>query len=117
MNHQKKGVKFGRKRGQRKAFMKGLLVSLIMHEKIETTDTRAKALRPEIEKLVTLAKKNTTAALRLLIARLGSKDAATKLFYDIAPRYKERNGGYTRIIKISKIRKGDDAPLSQIEFV
>lgn len=117
MKHRKEGKKFGREKGQRNAFIKGLLVSLIEHERIETTDARAKAIRPEIEKMTTLAKKQTTASLRLLISRLRSKEAASKLFYTIAPRYTERNGGYTRIIKISKLRKGDDAAMSIIEFV
>lgn len=116
MRHQKKGRKFGRKKGQRVAFLKGLAENLIINESITTTDARAKELRPFIEKQITLAKKQNIASLRLLIARL-SKKSALKLFYDIAPKYKERNGGYTRITKISKVRIGDNAKLSVIEFV
>lgn len=97
-------------------FMKGLVTQLILHEKIETTDARAKELRPATEKLVTLAKKQDIASLRLLISRTSQK-AAMKLFYDIAPRYGERKGGYLRITKISKKRVGDAAPKSIIQFV
>lgn len=116
MIHQKKGRKFGRKKGQRNMFMKGLVTQLILREKIKTTDARAKEMRPEVEKLVTMAKKQTLASLRLLIART-SQESALKLFYDIAPRYAQRNGGYLRITKTSKRRVGDGAPESIIQFV
>ncbi len=116
MRHQKKGRKFGRQKGQRKSFMKGLVVNLIEKEQIVTTDARAKELRSTIEKFVTRAKKQDIASLRLLISRI-SKKSALKLFYDIAPRYKSRNGGYTRIVKMAKRRVGDNASMSRIEFV
>lgn len=116
MRHGKKGRKFGRKKGQRRAFIKGLLNNLIMREKIETTEARAKELRPRAEKFVTLAKKQTIAALRLLLSRL-PKQAAQKLYYEIAPRYTERKGGYTRIIKVAKRRKRDAAKSAVIEFI
>lgn len=108
--------KFHRKRGQRRAFFKGLANNLIMREKIETTSARAKEIRPLVERFVTLAKKQQLAALRLLLSRL-PKQAAEKLYFEIAPRYKSRAGGYLRIIKESKFRKRDGAPLSRIEFV
>jgi len=96
--------------------MRSLSENLILNEKIETTQARANTLRPHIEKLVTLAKKQQLAALRLLIARV-SKKAALKLYYDIAPRYMERKGGYTRIVKTMKRRVGDASGVSIIEFV
>jgi len=116
MRHGKSGRKFGRKRGQRRAFMKGLVNNLIMREKIETTEARAKELRPKTEKLLTLAKKQNTATLRLLLSRL-PKSAAQKLYYEIAPRYADKKGGYTRISKSAKRRKRDAAKMAIIEFV
>jgi|SRR3989344_4626787 len=108
--------KFHRKKGQRRAFLKGLANNLIMREKIETTVPRAKEIRPLVEHLLTIAKKQQLAALRILISRL-PKTAAQKLFYDLAPRYKERSGGYLRIVKETKSRKRDGAPLAIIKFV
>lgn len=108
--------KFHRKRGQRRAFMKGLAHNLIMKEKIETTVARAKEVRPAVEHLLTLAKKQQLASLRILISRL-PKDAAQKLYYELAPKYKDRKGGYLRIIKSAKTRKRDGAPTAIIEFV
>lgn len=116
MRHLKKGRKFHRTKGQRQAFFKGLLNNLILKERIETTDARAKEIKSRLEKLVTLAKKQNLASLRLLISRL-SKESAQKIFYEIAPRYKERNGGYLRIMKGMKSRKKDASRLSIIEFV
>lgn len=108
--------KFNRKKGPRRSFLKGLASNLILREKIETTVPRAKEIRPLVERLVTIAKKQQLASLRLLLSRL-PKDAAKKLFYEIAPRYKERAGGYLRITKESKSRNRDSAPLSIIEFI
>jgi large subunit ribosomal protein L17 len=116
MRHLKKGRKFGRKTGQRKAFVKSLASNLILKEKIRTTEARAKTLKSEVEKMVTLAKKENVASLRLLIARV-SKKPAMKLYYDIAPRYKERAGGYLRVTKISAQRQNDAARMAYIEFV
>lgn len=116
MRHLKKGKKFGRIKGRRKSFIAGLIRNLIIKEKINTTEARAKAIRPKVEKLVTLAKKQNLASFRLLQARL-PKDAANKLYYEIAPKYKDRKGGYVRIIKTSVVRKRDAAPKAEIEFV
>lgn len=116
MRHQKKGTKFRRKTGQRAAFMKSLSRNLILKEKMVTTETRAKAIKPEVEKLITLAKKQNLASLRLLISRT-AKEPAMKLYYDIAPRYTERKGGYLRITKISGARVNDATQMAQIEFV
>lgn len=96
--------------------MRSLAVSLIVNERIQTTETRAKALRPYVEKLVTKGRTNDLSARRLLVSRLGSEEIAKKLIEDIAPRYAERAGGYTRITKMG-IRKGDAAPQAVIEFV
>ena len=116
MRHQKKGRKFGRVRGQRRSFLRILVHNLIMENRIQTTEARAKEIRPRVEKLVTIAKKENLAALRLLMRRT-PKDSAYKLYHDIAPRYKDRNGGYVRIIKTSTTRKRDGASQVIIEFV
>lgn len=116
MRHLKKGRKFHRKKGQRKALVKSLLNNLIIRERIETTEVKAKEIKPLAEKLITLAKKQNLAALRILLARL-SKTAAQKLYYQIAPRYADRRGGCLRIIKAVKVRKNDAAKMAIIEFV
>jgi large subunit ribosomal protein L17 len=87
-----------------------------MKEKISTTEIRAKEIRPLVEKLVTLGKKQNLASLRLLISRLPKK-AAQKIYYEIAPRYQSRNGGYLRIIKQGSFRKRDGGRTAVIEFV
>ena len=108
--------KFHRKTGQRRAFYKGLANNLIMKEKIITTEIRAKAIRPVVEKLITLGKKQKLASLRLLMSRL-PKEAAQKLYYEIATRYQDRKGGYLRIIKQGHLRKRDGTRTAVIEFV
>ncbi|MBI2025147.1 MAG: 50S ribosomal protein L17 [Candidatus Harrisonbacteria bacterium] len=108
--------KFGKKRGPRRSFLKGLANNLIMKEKIETTTSRAKEIRPLVERLVTIARKQELAGLRILLSRL-PKQAAQKLYFEIGPRYKERSGGYLRITKEGKLRKRDAAQQSIIEFV
>ncbi|MDB5264611.1 MAG: rplQ [Parcubacteria group bacterium] len=100
MRHQHKGRSFGRSHDQRTALMRGLMRSLIIHERISTTEAKAKELRPIIEKLVSHARVDSVANRRLVSARLGNDDEVTKkLFASIAPRYVERPGGYTRIVK------------------
>ena len=116
MKHLKEGRKFHRKKGQRKALFKSLMSSLILKEKIETTEAKAKEVRPMIEKLVTKGKKQNLAALRHLLSRLPRK-SAEKLYYEISPRYSSRRGGYTRIIKIAESRKNDAAKMAVIEFI
>lgn len=108
--------KFHRKRGERKAFLKGLAHNLVMKEKIETTTARAKSIRPVVERLVTIGKRGRLTDFRVLASRL-PKQSAEKLYYDIAPRYKGRKGGYTRIVKEAKMRKRDGSELAIIEFV
>ena len=109
--------KFNRKKGARRSFLKNLIQNLIMIEKIETTETRAKAIRPIAERLVSIAKKGQLANLRVLISRISNKRAAMKLFYEIAPKYKERVGGYLRIVKLGGARKRDAAKMARVEFL
>ncbi len=109
--------KFGMLTGKRRSFIKGLMHNLIMEGKIKTTEARAKEIKPKVEKLVTLAKKNNVASLRLLITRLPNRVSAYKLFHEIAPRYTERRGGYLRILKTSSVRKRDAAREAIIEFI
>ncbi|MEK7555268.1 MAG: 50S ribosomal protein L17 [Patescibacteria group bacterium] len=116
MRHLKKNRKFHRKKGQRTALFKNLANNLILKGKIETTEEKAKTIKSRVEKLITVAKKQNLAALRILISRL-SKKMAEKLYYETALRYKERKGGYLRIIKSGKRRKNDGAKMAIIEFV
>ena len=116
MRHLKKGKKFGREKGQRKAFLRSLISNLILKGKIVTTQSRAKVLKSQAEKLVTLAKKQNLASLRILLSRL-PKQPAQKLYYEIAPRFLERPGGYLTVTNLSKRRKGDGVQMSRIEFV
>ena len=106
---------FGREMQQRKAFVKGLLTALISHGRIRTTVPRAKTLKTEADKLVTRAKKGTVASHRLLLTRVGSA-AATKLFKEIAPKFADRHGGYTRVVRLGR-RQSDASPMAIVEFV
>ncbi len=116
MLHHKRGRKLKRGRAQNRALLQGLASSLISKGRIKTTQARAKELRPFIETLVTRARKDTLAGNRIVITRLGSKVLAKKLINDIAPAYKKRPGGYTRIVKAVP-RAGDGAKQAYIEFV
>lgn len=109
--------KFHRKKGQRKSFVRSLVSNLIMHEKMTTTEIRAKAIRPIVERLISLARRNRISDLRLVISKLDNKQAGEKLFHEIAPRYKQRAGGYTRILKQAKVRMRDGAKTAIIEFI
>jgi large subunit ribosomal protein L17 len=116
MRHRKAGRKLASDSSHRKALMRNLATSLIKYERIRTTDSKAKELRPYVEKLVTLAKKGLLHHRRLAAKRLFDNDAVKKLFSEIGERYQTRNGGYTRIIKEGN-RPGDNAPMAYIEFV
>lgn len=116
MKHLKKGRKIHRERDQRKALIKSLATNLILKEKISTTSAKAKETQKKIERLVTIAKKQNLSAFRKLKEELPLK-AAKKLYYQIAPMYLERKGGYTRIIKTSKRKIKDASPLVILEFV
>jgi len=116
MRHQKSGKRLGRNSSHRKAMLRNMVTSLLEHEKITTTDARAKELRKLAERMITLGKRGTLHARRQVLAVVQDKKMVAKLFDRIAPRYIERPGGYTRIIKVGH-RAGDNAALSIIELV
>lgn len=116
MRHRKKTLILGRKAAQRKELMRGLAESLILHQRIETTEAKAKALRPVIEKMITIGKEPTVANRRLLKKRLHHPKTVNILVDEVAKKYTDRNGGYTRIIKRAP-RAGDGAAMALIEFV
>ena len=108
--------KLGRNSSARKALFRGMLTSFFQHERIETTEAKAKELRGLADQMVTLAKRGDLHARRQVLAYLMDEDIVTKLFSEIAPKYTNRQGGYTRVIKTG-LRKGDAAPLAIIELV
>jgi large subunit ribosomal protein L17 len=110
-------ARFDRPTSQYKALMRSLARSLVLEERISTTEAKAKALRPFIERLVTYAKKNTLASRRLAKTRLGDDVAVKKLFATIGPRYEKRAGGYTRVVKRTKRGANDARKLAYIMFV
>lgn len=116
MRHQKAGKKLGRTSSHRKAMFRNMLTSLFEHEKIETTDVKAKELRKIAEKIVTLGKKGDLHSRRQVLRVISDKKIVKNLFDQIVPRYQGRNGGYTRIFKVGR-RHGDNAPLSIIELI
>lgn len=116
MRHRKAGRKLNRTPSHRKAMFANMSAALIKHEQIVTTLPKAKALRPVVEKLVTLARGGTLHARRLAAARIGDEAQVKKLFEVIGPRYKDRPGGYLRIVRAG-YRHGDNAPVAVIEFV
>ena len=117
MSYQGRARKFGRKRDQRRQMLRSLARSLVLHEKITTTEARAKSIQPYIEKLVTKAAIDELAIRRLLLARFCNDNiVVTKLLQEIGPRYKERKGGYTRIIKVEP-RPGSGRSVAVIEFI
>ena len=116
MSNLKRGRTFGRNSSRRKALFQALTISLIEHEGIKTTVAKAKELRSFIEPLITLAKEDSVSNRRLAFSKIRNKAAVGKLFSDLGPRFKDRPGGYSRIIKIG-FRKGDAAPIAFIEFV
>ncbi len=116
MRHRKKGKVLDRKVGPRTALLRGLAVSLILYEKIQTTKAKAKTIKPIVEKLITRGRENTLAARRYLLKYLYKEAAVKKVLEELSPRYKERKGGYTRIINVGR-RQGDAAEIVQIELV
>jgi large subunit ribosomal protein L17 len=116
MRHGNRGRKFNRTAAHRKAMFANLAAALIKHEQIVTTLPKAKDLRPVVEKLITLAKKGGLHARRQAISQIRDEGQVSKLFGVLAGRYKDRNGGYTRVLKAG-FRFGDNAPLAVIEFV
>jgi large subunit ribosomal protein L17 len=114
----KKGKRFGGSPAHQKLMLANLASHLIISEAgaITTTEAKAKALRPYVEKLVTKAKHGGVHKQRIVVSRIHDKDAAHRLFAEIGPRYADRNGGYLRILKLGP-RRGDNAPMARIEFV
>ncbi|MER3416817.1 MAG: 50S ribosomal protein L17 [Gemmataceae bacterium] len=133
MRHLKRGRKLNRNASHRRALLRNLAAVLVAQERITTTVAKAKELRPFVERLITLARRGSLHARRLVMARLGGKktiahkpdgkkdtievDVVRKLFDELGPRYVQRPGGYTRILKLTKHRVGDGAPLAVIELV
>ncbi len=116
MRHQKQGRRLGMPGDRRRAMLRGLMSAFIRHERIRTTESRAKEMRPRVERLVTLSKRGDLHARRLALQYLPDPLMIEKLFAEIAPRYQDRPGGYTRILRIGQ-RKGDSAEIVQIELV
>ena len=123
MRHRVAGYRLGRNKDQRIALRRNLIKQLFEHERIRTTRAKAEAVRGQAEKLITLAKRGNAAegaeavhVRRLAVARMADKDAVTKLFDDIAPRFENRQGGYTRMTKLG-IRKGDSAEMVILELI
>ena len=116
MRHQKNTRKLGRTSQHRDAMLANIVASLIIHKRVKTTLAKAKAARPLAEKLVTLGKGGTLHDRRLAVAKIGQKDAVATLFKSIAPGFKDRKGGYTRIIKLGP-RQSDSAPVAFLEWV
>lgn len=116
MRHHKTQRKFGLKRNVRLGLMRSLLRSVILHEKIQTTEAKAKEIRPLVEKLVTIGKSDSVESRRLIFKKVPSQMVVKKLVEKISPRYESRKGGYTRIVKVAA-RKSDAAKMAIIEFV
>jgi large subunit ribosomal protein L17 len=116
VRHQRAGKKLGRDSSHRKALYSNLAGALIQHGRIETTQAKAKAVKPFAEKMITLGKRGDLAARRQALAALRSNDVVHLLFSDVAPRFAERPGGYTRIVKLAP-RHGDAADMAYLELV
>ena len=116
MRHRKTIIQLSRKRAPRKALLKNLAESLVLYEKVKTTEAKAKAVRPYVERLITHSKEDTLTNRRYLLRRLPTENGVKKLLEVLGPRYKERPGGYTRIVKLGK-RQGDNADVVQLELV
>jgi len=116
MRHRKAGRKFGRDSQERKALFRQQAISLILNERITTTEAKAKSLRPVVEKLITMSREDTPYNRKLVLDRLAHTSARDKLFDIVGPRYEGQNGGYTRIFKLG-MRKGDGAEMALIELI
>jgi len=116
MRHGNYGGKLGRTSAHRQALFRNLVTSLVEHERVETTDAKAKQVRRIAERMITLGKRGDLHARRLAMRVLRSREAASKVFGDLAERYKKRAGGYTRIVK-TRTRVGDAAPMAILELV
>ena len=116
MRHKYSGRKLNRTSAHRASMFKNMMTSLIEHEEIKTTVPKAKELRGFLERLITISKIDTVAKRRIVFSRIRSKDAVAKLFNDLGPRFKERPGGYLRILKCG-YRAGDKAPMAIVQLV
>ena len=116
MRHRNSGRKLGRTSAHRKALFRNMVTSLLEHERIQTTDAKAKELRGVAERMITLGKRGGLHARRQALAVIRSREVASKVFGELAERYRQRPGGYTRVIKVGR-RVGDAAPMSIIELV
>ena len=116
MRHRKGGFKLGRNTSHRRALLRNLVTSVILNDRIQTTITKCKASRPLVEKMVTLGKNGSVHARRQALAYLMTPEAVDRLFKTVAPRYAERNGGYTRIVRVGQ-RQGDAAEVAFIELL
>ena len=116
MRHKYSGRKLNRTSSHRAAMFKNMMTSLIEHEEIKTTVPKAKELRGFVERLITISKVDTVAKRRIVFSRIRSKEAVAKLFNELGPRFKERPGGYTRVLKCG-FRAGDKAPMAIIQLV
>jgi large subunit ribosomal protein L17 len=116
MRHRKSGTILDRKKAPREALLRNLATSVILYEKVTTTEAKAKAVRPLVERSITTGKDNSLAARRKLLKTFYTENTVNKILEVIGPRYKTRKGGYTRIVKLGP-RKGDGAAMVQIELV
>ena len=116
MRHKYSGRKLNRTSSHRTAMFKNMMTSLIEHEEIKTTEPKAKELRGFVERLITISKNDTVAKRRIVYSRIRSKEAVAKLFNDLGPRFKQRPGGYLRILKCG-YRAGDKAPMAIVQLV
>jgi large subunit ribosomal protein L17 len=116
MPNPRKGPRLGSGPAHQRLLLAGQAASLFTHERITTTEAKAKALRPVAERLITFAKRGDVAARREVLKVVPDRDVVHKLFSEIGPRFAERNGGYTRILKLGQ-RKGDGAPMARIELL
>ena len=116
MRHRNAGYKLGRNTSHRRALLRNLVTSILMEDRVETTVTKAKAARPHVEKMITLGKRGDVHARRQALAFLQTREAVTRLFDTVAPRYGDRNGGYLRIVR-SGFQRGDGAEKAFIELL
>lgn len=116
MRHRKHKKTFDRKKSPREAMLKSLATSVVLYERVRTTTAKAKAIRPVVERMITVGRSNSLASRRLLLRQLFTKQAVDKVLDVLSPRYASRTGGYLRITKLGP-RAGDGADMSQIEFV
>ena len=116
MRHRNAGYKLGRNTSHRRALLRNLVTSILLEDRVETTITKAKAARPHVEKLITLGKRGDVHARRLAASFLQTREAVTRLFDTVAPRYGDRNGGYLRIVRTG-FQKGDGAEKAFIELL